>query len=88
MSGASSYHDVHLTEHPARSGVWRVISDYLARWIPAEACVLEIGAGHCHWINSVRASRRLATDVWPDYDSYQAATDRQIPLFVLEPAEG
>lgn len=26
-----------------------------------------------------------ATKVWPDYDSYQAATDRAIPLFVLEP---
>lgn len=24
--------------------------------------------------------------VWPDYDAYQAATDRDIPLFVLEPA--
>lgn len=27
-----------------------------------------------------------ATAVWPDYDSYQAATDRPIPLFVLENA--
>ena len=26
-----------------------------------------------------------ATDVWPDYDGYQAGTDRLIPLFVLEP---
>lgn len=26
-----------------------------------------------------------ATAVWPDYDSYQAATERQIPLFVLDP---
>jgi deazaflavin-dependent oxidoreductase (nitroreductase family) len=26
-----------------------------------------------------------ATQVWPDYDSYQAGTDRVIPLFVLEP---
>ena len=24
-----------------------------------------------------------ATAVWPDYDSYQASTDREIPLFVL-----
>jgi deazaflavin-dependent oxidoreductase (nitroreductase family) len=24
--------------------------------------------------------------VWPDYDGYQAATDRVIPVFVLEPA--
>ena len=26
-----------------------------------------------------------ALAVWPDYDAYQAATDREIPLFVLEP---
>lgn len=26
-----------------------------------------------------------ATAVWPDYDGYQAATDREIPLFVLRP---
>jgi len=28
---------------------------------------------------------RLATEVWPDYDTYQSSTDRVIPLFVLEP---
>jgi deazaflavin-dependent oxidoreductase (nitroreductase family) len=27
-----------------------------------------------------------ASAVWPDYDSYQAATERRIPLFVLDPA--
>jgi deazaflavin-dependent oxidoreductase (nitroreductase family) len=26
-----------------------------------------------------------ATQVWPDYDKYQASTDREIPVFVLEP---
>lgn len=26
-----------------------------------------------------------AMQVWPHYDEYQAATDRQIPLFVLSP---
>jgi deazaflavin-dependent oxidoreductase (nitroreductase family) len=26
-----------------------------------------------------------AVEVWPDYDSYQAATARRIPLFLLEP---
>ena len=26
-----------------------------------------------------------ATAAWPDYDAYQAATERVIPLFVLEP---
>jgi deazaflavin-dependent oxidoreductase (nitroreductase family) len=28
------------------------------------------------------------TAVWPDYDAYQAATERQIPLFVLTPSGG
>jgi deazaflavin-dependent oxidoreductase (nitroreductase family) len=28
-----------------------------------------------------------AVAVWPDYDAYQAATDRVIPLFVLEPRD-
>ncbi len=27
-----------------------------------------------------------ASEIWPDYDAYQEGTDRQIPLFVLEPA--
>jgi deazaflavin-dependent oxidoreductase (nitroreductase family) len=28
----------------------------------------------------------LATAAWPDYDGYQQATDRVIPVFVLDPA--
>lgn len=29
----------------------------------------------------------IATGVWPDYDTYQASTDRVIPLFVLDPRD-
>jgi deazaflavin-dependent oxidoreductase (nitroreductase family) len=29
---------------------------------------------------------RRALDVWPDYADYQTKTERQIPVFVLEPA--
>jgi deazaflavin-dependent oxidoreductase (nitroreductase family) len=28
-----------------------------------------------------------AVETWPDYATYQARTDRQIPVFVLEPIE-
>jgi deazaflavin-dependent oxidoreductase (nitroreductase family) len=31
---------------------------------------------------------RRSTEVWPDYDVYQTKTDRQIPVFVLEPMAG
>lgn len=60
------YHAVHLPEHPARAVVWRVVAEHLAQWVPANAHVLEIGAGYCHWINAVRAARRVAVDVWPE----------------------
>ncbi|GAA2140234.1 nitroreductase family deazaflavin-dependent oxidoreductase [Nocardioides koreensis] len=30
---------------------------------------------------------KRANAVWPHYDEYQAITDREIPVFVLEPAE-
>ena len=30
---------------------------------------------------------RRAVEAWPDYATYQARTDRQIPVFVLEPME-
>ena len=29
---------------------------------------------------------RRAVEVWPDYATYQTKTDREIPVFVLEPA--
>jgi cyclopropane fatty-acyl-phospholipid synthase-like methyltransferase len=61
-----SYHAVHLTPDPARTVVWEAIAERLARWIPAQSHVLEIGAGYCAWINAVRAARRLATDIWPE----------------------
>jgi proline iminopeptidase len=31
---------------------------------------------------------RLAAQQWPDYDSYQQRTDREIPVVVLERADG
>lgn len=57
---------MHLTEDPARPLVWRVIAEHLSRWVPADAHVLEIGAGYCAWINAVRAGRRVAVDLWPE----------------------
>jgi len=29
-----------------------------------------------------------AVEAWPDYAEYQKKTDREIPVFILEPAEG
>ena len=68
------YHDVHLQAHPARQAVWQVLADHLSSWIPPQAHVLEIGAGHCQWINAIRGStRRVAVDTWRGIADFAAA---------------
>ncbi len=62
----NGYHDVHLPEHPARRQVWSAVAAHLAGYVPSNGSVVEIGAGHCHWINAVRAARRVAVDLWDD----------------------
>lgn len=66
----TGYHDVHLRQDPARQVVWRVVADYLSRWVPPDAQVLEVGAAYCDWINSVRAAQRVAVDVWPEFQRF------------------
>ena len=67
-----TYHDVHLTTHPARRVVWEAVAAHLARWIRPDADVLEIGAGYCDWINQVAARRRVAIDVWNGFPVHAA----------------
>lgn len=61
-----SYHQAHLTEDSARAILWQILSAHLAHYVPANASVLELGAGYCYWINSVRATKRVALDVWDE----------------------
>ena len=68
----TAYHHAHLTPDPSRRIVWQAVSDYLARWIPADAAVIDIGAGYCDWINNVQARRRVALDLWPGVSTHAA----------------
>ncbi|WP_278259030.1 class I SAM-dependent methyltransferase [Nocardioides convexus] len=43
--------------------MWAHICAYLARWIPADAAVLELGAGWCDFANQVTARRVVALDL-------------------------
>lgn len=61
----TTYHDAHFGEHPARATVWQAVAAHLEAHVAPEARVVELGAGYCHWINHVRAARRVAVDTWP-----------------------
>lgn len=48
-----------------RDRVWRILSEYLARYIPASSTVLDLGCGYGEFVNNVTAARRIAMDLNP-----------------------
>ena len=50
-------------EARAKNGVWREITTYLQRWVPADARVLDIACDAGYFIRNVTAGERWATDV-------------------------
>jgi SAM-dependent methyltransferase len=57
------YFETRLAPNANRSKVWEHICAYLRRWIPADASVLELGAGWCDFANHVTAERVVAMDI-------------------------
>jgi SAM-dependent methyltransferase len=50
-----------------KARVCRIIcEDFLARYVPREGTVLDIGAGYCEFVNHIAARRRIAVDLNPD----------------------
>jgi len=58
---------------PRRDVVWRHIAAYLSRWWNEDASVLDVGAGYCSFINSVRARRRVAVDLHDELERHAEA---------------
>jgi ubiquinone/menaquinone biosynthesis C-methylase UbiE len=60
-------------EERARALMWRVLCEgFFQRWVDPSASVVEVAAGHCEFINAVRAGRKIALDLNPDVKRYAA----------------
>ena len=59
----AGYFATRLAANAKREPVWRHICAYLERWIPADADVLELGAGWCDFANLVTARSVTAVDL-------------------------
>jgi hypothetical protein len=46
-----------------RQKVWSVLCSYFSRWISPQDAVLDLGAGHCEFINAVVCGTRCAMDL-------------------------
>jgi SAM-dependent methyltransferase len=56
-----------------RQRVWNELCFFFAKWIPAGATVLDLGCGHCEFINAVSCRSKFGMDLNPDASKYAAA---------------
>ena len=62
------------TESEQRQQTWAVLcAHFFQQWVPEDAVVLDLAAGHCEFINNIRAGRRIAVDLNPDVTVRAAA---------------
>jgi hypothetical protein len=70
---SNAYFETRFTADPRRDVLWRTLCrHYFDQLIAENNCVLELGAGYGHFINHVRARRRIAVDLWDGFASLLA----------------
>ena len=68
----SSVREIYKARFPAevqarRQAVWQVLCrDWFARYVPANARVLEVAPGYCEFINNIEATEKVGVDLNPD----------------------
>ena len=71
---SSGYHDTRFAFDPRREVLWATLCDcYFQSLVSPGDCVLDIGAGYGHFINNIRARRRIAFDSWPGMTGFLKA---------------
>jgi SAM-dependent methyltransferase len=62
------YHEIRLPFDPRREVLWRALWKFhFSKYIGASDCVLDLGCGYGHFINNVKAKRRVGIDNWPGF---------------------
>jgi len=65
------YHLSRFAHDPRRKALWQALAKYFfQKDIRPDDTVLDLGAGYGEFINSVRARRRIAVDIWPGMLDY------------------
>jgi SAM-dependent methyltransferase len=55
-----------------RTRVWQELARFFAQWAPPGGSVLDLGAGHCEFINNAEAATKFAMDLNPATSQHAA----------------
>lgn len=69
---APDYFATRFVPDERRRLVWQHLATYLARWIPADGALLDLGAGYADLANAAQCARRVAFDLRPDLGQFTA----------------
>jgi SAM-dependent methyltransferase len=65
VTSLKNYHETRFTYDRKRDLLWKTLcASYFQQRVPLDGCVLELGAGHAHFINHISCEKRLAVDAW------------------------
>jgi len=70
MSDGASYFETRFVHDERRRFIWQHIASYLARWMPADGALLDLGAGYADLVNSANCATRVAFDLRDDLAQY------------------
>jgi len=68
-----AYYAGRYADVPGRNAVWQELCAYMQQYMPANAEVLDIGAGYCSFINNITAAGKHALDIYPGFTQYAGA---------------
>ncbi len=74
----TAYHDVRFHYDPRRATVWKVLAEYLQRWVRPDGALLEMGAGYGEFTREIRCAAKWALDMNPALTRYWG--DQVCPL--------
>lgn len=74
------------SQRRAKNLLWHVlIEDFLQRYIPRDAVVLDIGGGYCEFINQVKAREKHLIDLNPDAQHFAHPEVKVSHINILSP---
>jgi ubiquinone/menaquinone biosynthesis C-methylase UbiE len=66
-----TYFNTRLDFSKKRKILWKALNNYFfKKYIPENSVLLELGAGYCDFINSVKAKRKVAIDISKDMKKF------------------
>lgn len=64
------YYEARFVFDKGRAKVWKAINEYLQKFVPKSASVLDIGCGYADFINGITAENKFAVDLNSDMAQY------------------